>query len=962
MYFHPMKFLLLFFGCAISIGAQNSGFVNPFIGTGGHGHTFPGAVLPFGMVQLSPDTRTDGSWDGCSGYHYSDSVIYGFSHTHLSGTGVSDWGDILLMPMAGKPSLDNKKYSSKFSHANEKASPGFYEVLLNNRIKAELTATFRVGIHRYTFQGGDTMNLILDLLHRDKTLRCDWKIRDSVTVVGYRVSEGWARRQEVYFVMVFSKPFISGQQLFRDTFQLADDSIHRAGGAFKFAAGDPLVVKVAISPTGIDGAEKNLMREAAGWDFDEYRNAAAAKWHTQLQKIEIDEWDRDRRTVFYTALYHCFIHPSVNMDVDGKYRGVDGKVHSVMGFINYSVFSLWDTYRALNPLFTIFEKNRTGDFISSFMEHYTQSGRLPVWELPGNETDCMIGFHAVSVIADAAQKGIQGFNLEAAYEAMKASSNYSAFGIPAFNKKGFLEVTDESESVSKTLEYAYDNWCVAQVAAKLNRKEEEKEYLKRSLGYVNLFDPSTGFMRPRTNGTWLQTFYPDEINNHFTEGNSWQYSFYVPHDVNGLINLHGGMAAFEKKLDALFDASSRIRGRQQADVTGMIGQYAHGNEPSQHMAYLYNYVGKPQKTIEKVRQILNLFYKNAPDGLIGNDDCGQMSAWYVLSAIGIYPLCPGNANYTTSEPFFNHIILNLEDGKKFRISREPATGGNLSSITVNGKSTSRPGISHSMLVNGGEMRFVYSDSVTNFGAGPSAPVISVSSTMLPAPVINASSRVFKDTLKISIQSISKNDQSLIYAIGEGAWQPYKSPFVTDSNCEVRARLINHNDSSAVSVARYYKLKHNYRIGLVSKPDPQYSAEGAQSLIDGITGDTDWRKGGWIGVQGQDFECIVDLGKSKSISYVSLHCLQDTRSWIVFPKQVEFYISGNNKKYELIGTALPVAQPDNYTVSTGYFSKQLSKPGKGRYLKIVGRNFGTLPGWHAGSGGQAYIFADELEAR
>lgn len=955
--------------------SANAQYVNPFIGTGGHGHTFPGAVLPFGMVQLSPDTRADDSWDGCSGYHYNDSIIYGFSHTHLSGTGCSDWADILVMPITGEASMNNKNYASAFSHKNEKAKPGSYEVLLDkSNVKAELTATLRTGIHRYTFPAGSSPKIILDLLHRDKTLMCGLKIIDSVTVSGFRISEAWAKEQYIYFELKFSKPFkkisYAANKQLKATLT-AKQQIEGACFEFNLKDKEALVVKVAISPVSDEGALKNMQTEASHWDFDKYKKDAEQTWNKQLEKIKIETDVTEQRTVFYTALYHCFIHPSLNMDVDNQYRGRDNKIQTANGFSYYSVFSLWDTYRALNPLLVILEPKRTADFIKTFLAQYKASGRLPMWELSSNETDCMIGFHSVAMMTDALTKGIKDIDLPLAYEAMKAASNYSAYGIPEFNRKGYLQVDDESESVSKTLEYGYDNWCLAQVARMLGKKEDAMEYSKRSQAYKNIFDVSTGFIRPRKNGGWLNPFYASEINNHFTEGNSWQYSFYVPHDIDGLIRLHGSKENFEKKLDELFTTSEKTRGRDQADVTGLMGQYAHGNEPSHHMAYLYNYVGNPQKTIDRVSRICNEFYKDAPDGLIGNEDCGQMSAWYVFSSMGLYPVCPGSKEYSLAAPLFKSVSIFLDNKDTISIISNARAGFSLSQVKVNARKLSSPVISHNQIAKGCKIEYIYSakgDTTNSYGKkGFSAAWFrTLSGKMIPSVVINSGARVFKDHTEITLIPINTISVSVYYTFNGSeptrSAELYSGPFTITDNCTIKVKAYSLSDSSAVTQAQFYKLKNDYPINIVSEVNPQYAADGSQSLMDGINGSLDWRKGEWIGCQAQDFECIVDLKETKEISALWMNCLQDTRSWIVLPKQVSFFSSDDGKNFNFIGQINSDVKPDNYTIQTKRYEWSSGKKVNIRYIKIVAQNFGKLPEWHIGKGGEAFIFTDELEVK
>ncbi|MBA3972320.1 MAG: glycoside hydrolase family 92 protein, partial [Bacteroidetes bacterium] len=665
---------LLFFVCTVSAqqGIKPLNYVDPMIGTGGHGHTFPGATVPFGMVQLAPDTRIDGSWDGCSGYHYSDSIIHGFSHTHLSGTGCSDFGDIVLFPTTEniKPSdLLEHKFTSTFKHKNEKASAGYYSVGLDNGVKVELTAATRVGFHKYTFPKSEYAYIILDLELRDKVLGAAVVIRDNKKVVGYRQSEAWAKNQIVMYDLEFSEPFIDASDFSGSVMEQKEPvsgTKVRVCFKFKMPPNNVIMTKVALSPVTIEGAEKNMAAECPHWDFEKTKKEAENYWNKELSKIEVTSSDEDKLKVFYTALYHTMIQPNVAMDVDGSYTGRDGKTHKAVGFTYYSVFSLWDTFRAAHPLYTIIDQKRTADFINTFLAQYEQSGRLPVWELASNETDCMIGYHAVSVIADAMVKGIKEFDYEKAFAASKHSAMLDHFGLKAYKEKGFISMEDEHESVSKTVDYSYDDWCIAQMAKRLGKTGDYSYFMKRSQSWKNVFDPETGFMRPKKNGGWLTPFEPREVNNNFTEGNSWQYTFFVPHDIYGLkVMLGEGNDRYSgQKLIELFEADSKTTGREQADITGLIGQYAHGNEPSHHMAYLYNYWFMPSKTQERVRQIITDFYKPIPDGLIGNEDCGQMSAWYVLSSIGFYSICPGNTYYSIGTPSFKKVVFNLENNKR----------------------------------------------------------------------------------------------------------------------------------------------------------------------------------------------------------------------------------------------------------------------------------------------------------
>jgi predicted alpha-1,2-mannosidase len=965
-------FLFLMASACVFSQSKLVDFVNPMIGTGGHGHTFPGAVWPFGMVQLSPDTRVDGSWDGCSGYHYSDKIIYGFSHTHLSGTGCSDWGDVLLMPLTGTVSMNNQTYASSYSHKNEKAGAGYYKVRLDkHNIEVELTVSPRVGIHQYTFPKAQEMKVLLDLLHRDKTLDCNFTIKDSVTITGFRISEAWAKKQMLYFAIKFSKPIQSVQVAQAGKLGDKTSKLRKEGAVFSFGKSteNGLMVKVSISQVSESGALNNLEVEAPHWNFETYRSLASAAWEQQLQKIKIEEADKNKKTVFYSALYHCFIHPSLSMDVDGRYLGRDFQIHKADGFVNYSVFSLWDTYRALHPLFTLLEPERTSDFIQSFLNQYQQSGRLPMWELSANETDCMIGFHSVSVIADAFMKRIRYYDAAQAYEAMKAASNYTGYGIPIFNQQGYLQIDDENESVSKSLEYAYDNWCISQMALKMGKTEEAMVFFKRSLSYKNLFDSASGHLRPRKNGSWLSPFYPEEINNHFTEGNSWQYSFYVPHDVEGLIALHGGKEKFEKKLDALFTASPKTRGREQADVTGLIGQYAHGNEPSHHMAFLYNYTGAPQKTIYYTRKICNEFYKNSPDGLIGNEDCGQMSAWYVFAAMGFYPVCPGSNTYVLSTPLFRSLDVSVPENKRL-IIRSEKTGMLVPDVVLlNGKPSFRSFIQHEELIQAGTMDFKEHKAGQSMNYGKELPPNTASfpglSYYLPAPLIETPQRVFDVNSKVSMRSISNNHQAIYYTFGTEAItlnsKRYTEAITIDSTCTIRAKLIAEDGSeSGEAVCRLNKIKYPYNISATARVNTQYAADGLKSLFDGIYGDRNWRKGDWLGYQGQDVVLEVDLLNEKELSSIALNCIQDRAAWIFFPKYVSVYGSVDNKNFVLLDSMVCEPKWVNEDVRIYNFSSSFKKRVNCKYLRIELKNPGKLPDWHPGAGGESFLFMDELQ--
>ena len=927
-----LSFQLLLFSF-MAIGQNFHQYVNPMIGTAGHGHTYPGATVPFGMVQLSPDTRIDGSWDGCSGYHYSDNVIYGFSHTHLNGTGVSDYGDIMLMPTMGEPNLDSKVYSSTFSHTNEKASAGFYSVKLDKyNIDVRLTSSTRVGFHEYTFNESGLANIILDLNHRDKLLEGSIRVIDDKTIEVLRRSEAWARDQYIYARIEFNVPVKIGKVKGKNT--KLEGLYKGTEVAVSFSKnvkqGEKILVKVSLSPTSYEGAKLNSS-EIKDWNFEKVKLAAEKLWNKQLSKIEVTESDKDKLAIFYTALYHTMVQPNIAQDIDGKYRGRDNQIHTAEGFDYYSVFSLWDTFRAAHPLYTLIEKKRTADFINTFLKQYEQGGRLPVWELSSNETDCMIGYHSVSVMADAMAKGIIGFDYEKAFEAAKHSAMMDHLGLDAYKRQGFISMDDEHESVSKTLEYAYDDWCIAQMALILNKQEDYNYFMKRSQSWKNVFDWNTGFMRPKKNGGWDKPFDPREINNNFTEGNSWQYSFFVPQDIPEMINAYGGNEKFEAKLDEMFNAESKTTGREQVDVTGLIGQYAHGNEPSHHMAYLYNYVGKAEKATEKVHFILDNFYKNTPDGLIGNEDCGQMSAWYVLSSMGIYSVTPGKAEWIETEPLFEKIKVNFEDGK--------------SELLNENSNKSRLGIINT------KYNFIKPK---------------LTETIIPVPVIKAESKSFKDKMMIEITSQNPKDTIFFivfendtdYSTIKSTYIPYKKPFYIEASSMIQAYIKNVNEQSQTISATFSKKPNNYTIDIKSTYNPQYHAGGNDGLLDGIFGTTNWRKGDWQGYQSQDFEAIVDLQQTKSISEIHSDYLQDQRSWILMPTKVEYYTSMDNINFTLVSTISNDVNPKQEENSIKDFS-YTTKPINARYVKVKAYNFGKLPEWHQGFGGDAFIFIDEI---
>ncbi len=940
-------------------------YVNPFIGTGGHGHTYPGATRPFGMMQLSPDTRLDG-WDGCSGYHYSDTEIFGFSHTHLSGTGVSDYGDILLMPtnkVVFNNGADGKEgYKSTFSHNKEIAEPGYYKVHLDDtNIDVELTVTERSGIHKYQFAEGSKQIIILDLEHRDEVLDSKLTINSKTEISGHRFSKAWATDQRLFFDMLFSKPFT------KVTFLDDKTSGKKVKAAFEFdnTTGNEINITIGISPVDEEGAIHNWQLEIGSKTFEEIKKETQGVWEKQLEKIVIESEDFDYKTNFYTALYHTMIAPNLYQDIDGRYRGMDMKIHKTNEFDYYTVFSLWDTYRAAHPLYTIIEQGRTNDFINTFLAKYDEGGIMPIWDLSASYTGCMIGYHAVPVIADAFLKGIKNYDVEKAFEAMKHSATRDKLGLDSYKKYGFIPVQKESESVSKTLEYAYDDWSIAQMAKFLGKEEDYKTYTKRGQYYKNVFDPETQFMRGRFRNTWFSPFDPFEVNFNYTEANSWQYSFYVPQDISGFIDLLGGKDQLEKQLDKLFTAKHETSGRDQADITGLIGQYAHGNEPSHHMAYLYNFVNKPYKTQEKVRQILTELYTNDPAGISGNEDCGQMSAWYVLSSMGFYSVTPASNQYIIGAPLFPKATINLENGKTFTIVADSISKTNayIKSVELNGREYPYTFLKHKDIVAGGSLRFVMTDKPSSWGTSDShIPVTEINEHLIvAAPFIESGEIAFKGKTTVALNSVNKN-ATIYYSIGE-EFKKYEDPIVIVDKVSLKMYAQKEDAKSATITTEFFKIDPNIKIELKTKYANQYNAGGDNALIDGIIGAQDFRTGTWQGYSDVDLHATVDLGKQKDISSIGLGFLEDQRSWIFLPTKVEMFISSDNKRFTKVATkVIDATKPEeNVSVKKVEFS---FKNKKARYIKVIAKKLGVLPTWHLGykHDGRSWLFVDEIQIK
>ncbi|MDR3133506.1 MAG: GH92 family glycosyl hydrolase [Prevotellaceae bacterium] len=698
-------------------------YVNPYTGTGGHGHVFLGANVPFGLVQLGPSNIPQ-SWDWCSGYHISDSTIIGFSHLHLSGTGIGDLGDVNLMPAVGDITLNRGvagDYStgqySLFRHATEKVKPGYYAVHLDRyNVAVELTATKRTGFHKYTFPASGDAKIIFDLVNGqcwDKPVE-GYIIQENDTVVsGYRYSTGWARDQRIFFTAVFSKPvkrFIAAAPQEGTTEGKAEKVYGLA--LFDTKEGEEIYVKVALSPVSIDNAKLNMLAELPGWDFEQTVREAEEAWNEELGKIVFTTPDDRVKRTFYTALYHTMIAPSEFFDVNNDYRGADGKIYTNAGFKNYTTFSLWDTYRAAHPLMTIIHPEKISDIVHTMLAIYREQGKLPVWHLMGCETDCMVGNPGIPVVADALLKGYGGFDREQAFEAMKNSALLDERGLKYLKEYGYIPYDKEEEALSKCMEYAIADGCIAQVAQALGKTDDYAYFLHRSKAYAHYFDHATGFMRGRSSaGKFREPFNPFEAvhrDNDYTEGNAWQYTWLAPHDVQGLAGLFGSRERFIEKLDSLFIAEGALGEHASPDITGLIGQYAHGNEPSHHIVYLYPYAGQAWKTADKVREILSTLYSDAPDGLSGNEDVGQMSAWYVLSALGFYQVEPAGGKYIFGSPIADRAVIKVKDGKTFTIIATNNSPENkyIQRITLNGQPYDKYYIDFKAIAAGGTLEFV----------------------------------------------------------------------------------------------------------------------------------------------------------------------------------------------------------------------------------------------------------------
>ena len=975
---------VLFASCA-GVDGPLCEAVDPFIGTGGHGHTYPGATVPFGMVQVSPDTRLEG-WDGCGGFHITDHVVYGFSHTHLQGTGVSDYGDILLMPTVGPMDTADvwrDRYRDRFVEGSQEAHAGYYRCELErSRIEVELTASERVGFHRWTLAEADTMQLMVDLAHRDDLLSYGMYPLDDSTLVGLRISDNWADEQHVYFAMRFSEPFEWLDQMAELDVEEVDGVLMQELNyvpifSLFFKDVKMIEARVSLSFVDLDGAVANLDAEApTARGFEAAKAKAEGTWDEALGRIQIDESDPEERAIFFTALYHSLTVPNLATDVDGRYRGTDLQIHQGdLDSPRYTVFSLWDTFRATHPLLNVLEPDRTEQFIRNFMDMHDEGGTLPMWELAGNYTMCMIGYHAVPVIADAWAKGLRGFDAERALEAMVAEATDDELSKSVWDSLGYLPLERESESVSKSLEYAFDDACIARMAQDMGRMEVAERFGRRAQGWKNLFNPDNGFIQPRYGAAWREGFDPTEVTFEYTEANGWQYNFFVPHDVSGHMDLLGGPEGYAEMLDEMFSGSSRMSGRHQSDITGLIGQYAHGNEPSHHMAYLPSYAGYPERTQALVDSICDELYTAEPDGLSGNEDCGQMSSWYVWSALGLYPVTPGSDVYVLGTPRFDAAAWSLPNGSVLEIlaNRESPESVFIHGWTLDGVSQTRSWVTHSELMSGGQWAFDLRDEPVaedGFGKKPEDWPVSDWSLgkddFIATPYIRAPRSYSGDRLDVPVGCIDAEAMVLHRVLDsdgqvEAKFQPVEGPIHVEGTQTIQLVSEKAGRRSAVVSGRIARVNPDYEVSIQSPYANQYAAGGDRALIDGIRGEgADFRTGDWQGYYGHDAVVTVDLGGVYRITRMGIGVLQDVKSWIWAPESVTFRTAMDTADFEIFGSEAPGLDPEDYAPQT----KRMEQTGSrlARYVRVeLGQfNGGEIPEWHLGRWNPTWVFADEFE--
>ena len=962
---------LLFF---TNLQAQSSilDWVNVFIGTGGTGHTHPSASAPFGLMQLGPDTRYKG-WEACSGYTDEDRLIYGFSHTHLSGTGVEDLCDILVVPQTGNLKWyakysDEDGYGHSFQKQNEAATPGYYKVLLDNGIEAQFTALPRSGMHHYTFpKSPEVKYILIDLTHRDELLDFQLTAGLKGEISGFRRSKGWAKNQQIFFDI---------QSSIQPSEILFNEEKNKVAFAFP-AETEEIQLSVGLSYTDLKGAINNRKSEIGSKTFNEVKSEVEKLWENELSAVQIKSTDSIALTNFYTGLYHAYLCPNIYSDVDGRYRSGNKIIQLAEGKNHYSTFSLWDTFRSTHPWYVLFQKKRTYDFIETFDRIFQDRGDLPVWDLAGEETYCMIGFHAVSVLADAYVKGYDEIPVQRLIDAIVKTSNLNVFSRPLFNETGYLNYENEHESVSKVLEYSYDNYCILNFLSKAKSEgfdvsdELLNIYRQRSLHFVNHFNPENQFMEARRAGVWDKNFRPNAVMFHYTEGNSWQYSLFAPHAIGVLKKLLGGEDALEKWLDNLFQADEELAGIHQVDITGLIGQYAHGNEPSHHVAYMYNYTKSPHKTNEILHKIVTEFYKNEPDGLIGNEDCGQMSSWLNWTNLGLYPTNPGHFFYDFGLPQFDEVTIQIGRNPLTIVrTAENPSDIYIQKIIIDGKEWYKRFLSHDELLICEKIEFIMgANPSATYAALPQAPTISHLGNFCPIPFIKKGDLHFKKETTVELGMNFSEDFIIQYKFNNGIWKDYEAPFIIKKEGELSLRSMQKSGDkvSQVVTNQFKELDTTIHITFEQQPSKTYAAEGYLTLIDGQMGSFDHRNGQWLGWNDPVVKGTLSFDNPRTVNEIVFNFLVTPGPWIFPPKVIRLHCYDKKGKKETL-VEVPQQRFEKYEqelsmdLKIRYHARFKWRAKKVKMVTFEIVNYGLLPDWHPGAGSKAWIFMDELIIR
>ncbi|AUP80065.1 GH92 family glycosyl hydrolase [Flavivirga eckloniae] len=994
-----LSFLLVLFSCQKKVLVDLTDYVDPMIGTDAHGHTFPGATTPFGMVQLSPSNDFK-SWDWCSGYHYSDSIIKGFAHNHISGAGLSGLGDILIMPTMGKKTtksgsdeLVDDSYRSRFSHKTERARAGYYAVTLEDYgINVELTATPRTGFHKYTFNKSGVSDIVIDPTHgvMERAAETSIEVVSNSEIRGYKSVGSGDKYRYAYFSAKFSKPFEKATITDNDK-EIEEQKLTalKAKGyvSFNVEEGEQIEVSVTLSPIDYDGVDKNFKTEAQGKSFDDVLKETTEAWNKVLNKITISETSSDaKKRTFYTAMYHAFISPNIISDVDGRYA-VEGKQYK-FNSTQYSNYSTWDTYRALHPLLTIIEQKETSKMINSLISRDSQAGvGQPVWELLGFDNGCMIGYTTSSVIGDAVLKNIDGINYEEAFKSMykaasdlsKHSAVYDVSGLEDYINYGY--VTGETgSSVSKTTEYNYHDFVIAEVAKKLGKTKEAEEFHKRSIGYRAMFNPEDGYLYPvYSTGEMhkLNLSSWDDLIPNYVSGNIWAYSAYTPHDMAGVIQLHGGKEKYATWLDKVFSDTSTLGGAQHVDISGFIGKYGHGDEPGHQMPYLYNFVGQPWKSQKYVNEVVTTMYSDKPDGLINNEDLGQMSAWYIFSTLGFYPVAPASLNYQLGAPYYESATVNLENGNTFTVKAHNLSDANfyVQSVKLNGEIYNKTFISHDDIMNGGVLEFTMGEAPNKvWGSLDESTSIGAISAKSPEILVKATASPYDENNSFffsekHIATLKSNDSDAdIYYTTDGSTptlrsNKYKQPFEIKENCILKAAAIKQG----LNISKIYEkplfksifplLKEGYpKITMNNWSEPNYGKEDGRLLFDEVVGSSSYGDGKWTAIK-DTFDVGIDLGQNHIVENISVGVLTDIGSWIFPTKSIEVYGGNSNQSLNLIGK-LNLPKADKFPKEVNRYTLPVKK-GQYKYLRVKVNPYGVAPEWHGAFGQKVWLFIDEI---